>query len=224
MRGISAFIVEKDTPGFTIGKREDTMGIRTVPVNELEFKDCRIPASALLGGKEGGGFKQRHDDARPRAPRRRGSRRSASRRAPSNGRCATRWSAAVRPDRAVACRPSSSCSPTWPPRSRPRAARLPSAALIDSGAKNINKIAAMGKVFATDTAMKVATDAVQLFGGYGFCKDYPIEKYMRDAKITQIYEGTNQVQRLVIGRAITNEYSKIDEMLDVKVEHFPDAD
>jgi alkylation response protein AidB-like acyl-CoA dehydrogenase len=82
----------------------------------------------------------------------------------------------------------------------------------------------MAKLFATDTAMWVTTDAVQLFGGYGFMRDYPIEKYMRDAKITQIYEGTNQVQRLVIGRAITNEYSKIDEMLDVKVEHFPDAD
>ena len=61
----------------------------------------------------------------------------------------------------------------------------------------------MAKVFATDTAMKVTTDAVQLFGGYGYCRDYPIEKYMRDAKITQIYEGTNQMQRLVIGRALT---------------------
>ena len=77
-----------------------------------------------------------------------------------------------------------------------------SARVIDSGAKNINKIAAMGKVFATDTAMKVTTDAVQLFGGYGYCRNYPIEKYMRDAKITQIYEGTSEIQKIVISRAI----------------------
>jgi len=82
----------------------------------------------------------------------------------------------------------------------------------------------MGKVFATDTAMKVTTDAVQLFGGYGFCKDYPIEKYMRDAKITQIYEGTNQVQRLVIGRALTRELKELTDHLDVVVEHFPEDD
>ena len=81
----------------------------------------------------------------------------------------------------------------------------------------------MRKVFATDVAMKVTTDAVQLFGGYGYCKDYPIEKYMRDAKITQIYEGTNQIQRLVIGRALTKEAGKTTGHLDVKVEHFPEV-
>ena len=80
----------------------------------------------------------------------------------------------------------------------------------------------MCKVFATDTAMKVTTDAVQIFGGYGFCRDYPIEKYMRDAKITQIYEGTNQVQRMVIGRALTRELGELTANLDVKVEHFAD--
>jgi butyryl-CoA dehydrogenase len=80
-----------------------------------------------------------------------------------------------------------------------------SARAIDAGAKNVSKLAAMGKVFATDVAMSVTTDAVQLFGGYGYCKDYPIEKYMRDAKITQIYEGTNQIQRLVIGRSLIKE-------------------
>jgi butyryl-CoA dehydrogenase len=76
---------------------------------------------------------------------------------------------------------------------------------VDAGVKDVSKISAMSKVFATDTAMKVATDAVQLFGGYGYCRDYPIEKYMRDAKITQIYEGTNQIQRMVIGRALIRE-------------------
>jgi alkylation response protein AidB-like acyl-CoA dehydrogenase len=83
-------------------------------------------------------------------------------------------------------------------------------------------MAAMGKVFATDTAMKVTTDAVQLFGGYGYCRDYPIEKYMRDAKITQIYEGTNQIQRVVIGRALTRESRELGDRLSVTVEHFPE--
>jgi butyryl-CoA dehydrogenase len=76
---------------------------------------------------------------------------------------------------------------------------------IDSGHKQISKLSAMCKLMATDTAMRVTTDAVQLFGGYGYCKDYPIEKYMRDAKITQIYEGTNQIQRLVIARNLLRE-------------------
>ena len=76
---------------------------------------------------------------------------------------------------------------------------------IDAGLPNTTKFAAMCKVFATDVAMKVTTEAVQLFGGYGYCKDYPIEKYMRDAKITQIYEGANQIQKLVIARNLIKE-------------------
>jgi butyryl-CoA dehydrogenase len=80
----------------------------------------------------------------------------------------------------------------------------------DSGVKNFSRIASMAKLFATDTAMKVATDCVQIFGGYGYMKDYPIEKFMRDAKITQIYEGTNQVQRIVIARSLLREYASGD--------------
>jgi butyryl-CoA dehydrogenase len=76
---------------------------------------------------------------------------------------------------------------------------------VDAGVKDVSKLSAMSKVFATDTAMAVSTDAVQLFGGYGYCRDYPIEKFMRDAKITQIYEGTNQIQRMVIGRSLIRE-------------------
>ena len=94
---------------------------------------------------------------------------------------------------------------------------------IDAGFSGVSKLAAMCKVFATDTAMRVTTDAVQLFGGYGYCQDYPIEKYMRDAKITQIYEGTNQIQRVVIGRALTREADQIAGHLSVKVEHFPEG-
>ena len=82
----------------------------------------------------------------------------------------------------------------------------------DIGAKDVTRIAAQAKLFATDVAMKVTTDAVQLFGGYGYMRDYPIEKYMRDAKITQIYEGTNQIQRVVIARAILKQVSSLEHL------------
>ncbi len=222
MRGISAFIVEKDTPGFTIGKREDTMGIRTVPVNELEFADCRVPPSQLLGTKEGVGFKNAMmtlDRARP------GVAAQALGLAQGAFEWALRYTSERRQFGQTVMSHQAIQFMLADMATQIEAARqlvYHSARVIDSGAKNVNKIAAMGKVFATDTAMRVTTDAVQLFGGYGYCKDYPIEKYMRDAKITQIYEGTNQVQRLVIGRALTRELKELTDHLDVVVEHFPE--
>ena len=224
MRGISAFILEKDTPGFTVGKREDTMGIRTVSVNELDFTDCRVPASQLLGDREGGGFKNTMmtlDRARP----------GVGAQAIGLAQGALEWALRYTSERRQFGQTVMSHQAVQfmlaDMATQVEAARqlvYAGARLIDSGAKNINKIAAMGKVFATDTAMKVTTDAVQLFGGYGYCKDYPIEKYMRDAKITQIYEGTNQIQRLVIGRALTRELKELTGHLDVTVEHFPEYD
>jgi len=224
MRGISAFIVEKDTPGFTVGKREDTMGIRTVPVNELEFNDCRVPPSQLMGEKENVGFKNAMmtlDRARP------GVAAQALGLAQGAFEWALRYTSERRQFGQTVMSHQAIQFMLADMATQIEAARqlvYHSARVIDSGAKNVNKIAAMGKVFATDTAMKVTTDAVQLFGGYGYCKDYPIEKYMRDAKITQIYEGTNQVQRLVIGRALTRELKELTDHLDVVVEHFPEAD
>ncbi len=222
MRGISAFIVEKDTPGFTVGKREDTMGIRTVPVNELEFADCRVPASQLMGHKENVGFKNAMmtlDRARPGvAAQALGLAQGAFEWAMRYTSERKQFGQTVMSHQAIQFMLADMATQI-------EAARqlvYHSARVIDSGATNVNKIAAMGKVFATDTAMKVTTDAVQLFGGYGYCKDYPIEKYMRDAKITQIYEGTNQVQRLVIGRALTRELKELTDHLDVVVEHFPE--
>jgi alkylation response protein AidB-like acyl-CoA dehydrogenase len=85
---------------------------------------------------------------------------------------------------------------------------------VDSGAPNVSKLSAMCKLFATDVAMEVTTNAVQIFGGYGYMRDYPIEKYMRDAKITQIYEGTNQVQRMVVARALVKEALSLKFLLD----------
>ena len=221
MRGISAFIVERDTPGFTVGKREDTMGIRTVSVNELDFENCRVPASQLLGDHEGGGFKNAMmtlDRARP------GVAAQALGLAQGAFEWALRYTSERRQFGQTVMSHQAVQFMLADMATQIEAARqlvYAGARVIDSGSKNVNKIAAMGKVFATDTAMKVTTDAVQLFGGYGYCRDYPIEKYMRDAKITQIYEGTNQVQRVVIGRALTREADQIGGHLSIKVEHFP---
>jgi butyryl-CoA dehydrogenase len=220
-RGASAFIVEKGTPGFEIGKREDTMGIRCVPVHELHFRDCRVPASALLGGKEGTGFANAMmtlDRARP----------GVASQAVGLAQGAFEWAVRYTSERQQFGQSVMSFQSTQFALAdmaiQIEAARQmvhTAARAIDAGVPNPSKLAAMCKVFATDTAMRVTTDAVQMFGGYGYCRDYPIEKYMRDAKITQIYEGTNQIQRVVIGRALTREVDQIAGHLSVKVEHFP---
>ncbi|MBI4914262.1 MAG: acyl-CoA dehydrogenase family protein [Acidobacteria bacterium] len=220
-RGASAFIVEKGTAGFEIGKREDTMGIRCVPVHELYFRDCRVPAAQLLGGKEGTGFANAMmtlDRARP----------GVASQAVGLAQGAFEWAVRYSSERQQFGQSVMSFQANQftlaDMATQIEAARqlvYTAARAIDAGVPNPSKLAAMCKVFATDTAMKVTTDAVQLFGGYGYCRDYPIEKYMRDAKITQIYEGTNQVQRVVIGRALTREADQIGGHLSVKVEHFP---
>jgi alkylation response protein AidB-like acyl-CoA dehydrogenase len=204
-RGISAFMVEKGTPGFTIGKKEDLMGIRCVPVHELEFENCRVPAENLLGGKEGHGFKHAMmtlDLARPGvAAQALGLAQGALDITIKYINEREQFGQKVSSFQAIQFMLADMATQI-------EAARqliYQCARACDQGVKNISKFAAMAKVFATDTAMSVTTNCVQLFGGYGFCRDYPIEKYMRDAKITQIYEGTNQIQRLVIGRALIKE-------------------
>lgn len=220
-RGISAFIVEKGTPGFEIGKREDTMGIRCVPVHELHFKNCRVPTANLLGGKEGIGFANAMmtlDRARP----------GVAAQAVGLAQGALEWAVRYTSERQQFGQSVMSFQAIGfmlaDMAIQVEAARqlvYTAARAIDAGLANVSKLAAMAKVMATDTAMRVTTDAVQLFGGYGYCRDYPIEKYMRDAKITQIYEGTNQIQRVVIARALTREVDQIAGHLQVKVEHFP---
>lgn len=204
-RGITAFIVEKGMEGFRIGKKEDLMGIRCVPVHELHFENCRVPAENLLGGKEGHGFKHAMmtlDLARPGvAAQAVGLAQGALDLAIKYVNEREQFGQKVSSFQAIQFMLADMATQI-------EAARqlvYQSARAADLGAKNTSKFAAMAKVFATDTAMMVTTNCVQLFGGYGYCRDYPIEKYMRDAKITQIYEGTNQVQRLVISRALIKE-------------------
>jgi butyryl-CoA dehydrogenase len=220
-RGASAFIVEKGAPGFEIGKREDTMGIRCVPVHELIFRDCHVPVSQLVGGKEGIGFANAMmtlDRARP----------GVASQAVGLAQGAFEWALRYTSERhqfgqTVLSFQASQFALADMAIQIEAARQLvyTAARAIDAGMSGVSKLAAMSKVFATDTAMRVTTDAVQMFGGYGYCRDYPIEKYMRDAKITQIYEGTNQIQRVVIGRALTRECDQIAGHLSVKVEHFP---
>jgi len=204
-RGVTGFIVERGTDGFEIGKREDLMGIRCVPVNETHFKNCRIPAANLLGGAEGRGFKHAMmtlDVARPFvAAQGVGIAQGALDLALEYTKNRQQFGQSIASFQGIQFMLADMATQVEAARQLVYAA----ARAVDAGVKDVSKISAMSKVFATDTAMKVATDAVQLFGGYGFCRDYPVEKYMRDAKITQIYEGTNQIQRMVIGRSLIRE-------------------
>ncbi|MFQ5527387.1 MAG: acyl-CoA dehydrogenase family protein [Thermoanaerobaculia bacterium] len=222
-RGISAIMVEKGTPGFEMGKREELMGIRCVPVHEIHFRNCRVPADNLLGN-EGQGFgnaMKTLDRARP----------GVAAQAVGLAQGALDWAIRYTSERQQFGQSVLSFQATQfkvaDLATEIEAARQmvwTSARAIDAGVGNVTKFAAMAKVFATDVAMKVTTEAVQMFGGYGYCRDYPIEKYMRDAKITQIYEGANEIQRLVIGRALTKEAGKATGHLDVKVEHFEEEE
>jgi alkylation response protein AidB-like acyl-CoA dehydrogenase len=212
-RRISGVIVEKGDPGFRIGRAEDKMGIRCVPVVEIHFRGCRIPAERILGGREGLGFKHAMmtlDCARP----------GVAAQAVGLAQGALEYATVYAMDRVQFGQPISSFQMVQQMladmSTKVEAARQlvhASARAIDAGGgDNVTKLAAQAKLFATDVAMQVTTDAVQLFGGYGYMRDYPVEKYMRDAKITQIYEGTNQVQRLVVARNLLKEAARLDHL------------
>lgn len=205
-RGASVLVVEKGTPGFSFGKKEDKMGIRASATRELIFEDCRVPAENLLG-REGTGFitaMKTFDASRPGVG------------AQALGIAQGALDLAV--DYAIGRRqfghPVSSfqglrfmLADMAMEVEAARALIYSVSRHIDSGSKlRPTMYSAMAKCFAGDMAMRVATDAVQVFGGYGYMRDYPIEKYMRDAKITQIYEGTNQIQRDEIGKILIGEH------------------
>ena len=196
-RGFSAFIVEKGTPGFTFGKKENKMGIRASVTRELIFEDCRIPAENLLS-REGMGFMvamKTLDRTRPGvAAQALGIAQGAFDEALKYSRERVQFGQAIFSFQAIQHMLADMAIQI----EAARCLVYQTCRHIDSGAKNISKESAMAKVFASDVAMKVTTDAVQIMGGYGYMKEYPVEKMMRDAKITQIYEGTNQIQRNVI--------------------------
>ena len=203
-RGTSAFIVEKGTPGFDFGKKENKMGIRASATRELIFQDCRVPAANLLG-KEGQGFliaMKTLDTSRPGvAAQALGIAAGALDEAVRYSRERRQFGKPISAFQGVQFMLADMATQV----EAARALVYQAARTIDSGDKDVSRISAMSKLFASDTAMKVATDAVQVFGGYGYMKEYPVEKMMRDAKITQIYEGTNQIQREVIALSLIKE-------------------
>jgi len=206
-RGASMFVVEEGDPGFSCGPKEKKMGIRASSTTELIFKDCRIPKDRLIG-RQGTGFitvMKTLDSSRPGiAALGLGIGQACIDEATTYAKQRIQFDKPIigfqaiqhiLADMAIQLEAS-------------RALVYAASKHIDAHPKDMSKVSSMCKVMATDMAMKVSTDAVQVMGGYGYMREYPVEKMMRDAKILQIYEGTNQVQRNVIGQELNKEYSR----------------
>ncbi len=199
--GISAFVVHKDDPGFVVGAKEHKMGIKGSPTTELYFEDCRIPGDRIIGDP-GTGFKTALatlDHTRP----------TIGAQAVGIAQGALDAAIAYVKERKQFGKPIADFQAVQfmlaDMAMKLEAARLmvyTAAARAERGEPNLGFISSASKCFASDVAMEVTTDAVQLFGGYGYTTDFPVERFMRDAKITQIYEGTNQIQRVVMSRAL----------------------
>ncbi len=200
-RGISAFVVEADREGFSVGKLEKKMGIRGSPTGQPIFDNVRVPAENLIG-EENQGFKV----AMGTLDR---SRLGVAAQAVGLAQGATDFAAAYAQERKQFGKPIAAFQGIQfklaDMESQTAAARellYRAASKVDAGEADMGKYSAMAKLIASDTAMRVTTEAVQVLGGYGYVSEYPVERMMRDAKITQIYEGTNEIQRLVIARTM----------------------
>ncbi|MFA6141714.1 MAG: acyl-CoA dehydrogenase family protein [Candidatus Omnitrophota bacterium] len=203
-RGASALIVEKGTKGMDFGKKEKKLGIRASATREVIFTDCRIPKANLIS-KEGMGFivaMKTFDSSRPGvAAQALGIAQGAFDHAVEYSRKRVQFGQPISSFQAIQHMLANMATEI----EAARALVYATARMVDSGAKSVAKESAMAKLFASDVAMKVTVDAIQIFGGYGYMREYPVEKYMRDAKITQIYEGTNQIQRNVIAANVIKE-------------------
>jgi alkylation response protein AidB-like acyl-CoA dehydrogenase len=201
--GISAFVVEADAPGFQVGRIEPKMGIKGSTTGEVFFNDCRIPADNLLG-EEGEGFKiamRILDRSRPGiAAQALGIAQGATDYALEYAKSRETMGKPIAEHQLIAAKLAdmeTKCEAA-------RGLLYRCGQLIDEGA-DVTKISAQSKLYCSDVAMEVTTDAVQVLGGYGYISEYPVERMMRDAKITQLYEGTNEIQRLVIAREMVKE-------------------
>ncbi|RLA95138.1 MAG: acyl-CoA dehydrogenase [Deltaproteobacteria bacterium] len=207
-RGISGFIVEKDTPGFSFGKKEKKMGIRASATRELIFEDCWVPEENLLGGREGIGLiaiLRTFDMTRPGIGAQAvGLAQGAFEVALQYARQRVQFGQKIISFQAVQHMLADMATQI----EAARALVYSVARYIDSRPRDFSKEAAMAKLFPSDIAMKVTEDAVQILGGYGYMRDFPVEKMMRDAKILQIYEGTNQIQRNNIALELIKESAR----------------
>ena len=206
-RGASAFVVEKGTPGFTFGKKENKLGIRASSTRELIFDNCRIPKKNLIA-KEGMGFivaMKTLDQSRTGVGAQGlGVAQGAFEEAVKFARQRHQFGHPIISFQAIQHMLADMAMQIEAARSLVYSV----ARYVDSGSKDISKESAMAKTYATDVGMRVTIDAMQVMGGAGYMKEYPVEKMMRDAKILQIYEGTNQIQRNVIGQALIKEAAK----------------
>lgn len=199
-KGISAFIVEKDTPGFEIGKREKKMGLHGSSTVFLTFENCRVPASQLLG-EEGEGYKIALSNLNIGrigiGAQALGIAEAALSAAVEYAKEREQFGKPISHNQGISFKLADMATAV-------EASRLLiyNAASLYAAGENCIKEASMAKKFASQTAVDVSIEAVQVFGGYGYTKDYPVERYMRDAKITQIYEGTTEIQNLVISRQL----------------------
>ncbi|WP_142827112.1 acyl-CoA dehydrogenase [Planococcus soli] len=200
-KGTTAFIIEKDFEGFSVGKKERKLGIRSSPTTEIIFDNCRVPKENVLG-ELGQGFKiamQTLDGGRNGiAAQAVGIAQGALDASIDYAKEREQFGKPIMVNQGVSFKLADMATSI-------EASRLLTyqAAWLESNKLSYSKESAMAKLMAGDTAMKVTVEAVQVFGGYGYTKDYPVERFMRDAKITQIYEGTQEVQRLVISRMVT---------------------
>jgi alkylation response protein AidB-like acyl-CoA dehydrogenase len=208
--GISAFVVEADAPGFEVARLEPKMGIKGSTTGELVFEECRIPADNLLG-EEGEGFKiamRILDRSRPGiAAQGLGIAQGATDYALEYAKTRETMGKPIAQHQLVAAMLAD--METKCEAARGLLYKFGQAADEGVEGPELTKLSAMAKLFCTDVAMEVTTDAVQVLGGYGYISEYPLERMMRDAKITQIYEGTNQIQRLVIAREMLKEERKL---------------
>ena len=206
-RGASAFIVEKGTKGMEFGQKEKKLGIRASATREVIFTDCKVPKENLIS-KEGMGFivaMKTFDSSRPGvAAQAVGIAQGAFDHAVEYARKRVQFGQPISSFQAIQHMLANMATEI----EAARALVYATARMVDSGLRDVAKESAMCKLYAGDMAMRVTTDAVQILGGYGYMREYPVEKYMRDAKITQIYEGTNQIQRNVIALHVIKESLK----------------
>src|SRR5690242_11614966 len=199
-RGISAFIITPDLPGYTVGKKEDKMGLRASPTVQLHFADMRVPGDRLLG-QTGSGFiyaMQSLDNGRLGiAAQAIGIAEAALRHAAAYAAERKQFGKPIKEFQAIQFKLADMAMRVAASR-----ALLHAAATAKDRGEHITQFSSMAKLLASETAMWVTTQAVQIFGGYGYVKDYPVERLFRDAKVTEIYEGTSEIQRIVIAREL----------------------
>lgn len=209
-KGQTAFIVEDGTPGLSFGKKEDKMGIRSCPTTEVILEDCEVPEENIIGGYGRGFYLALGTFDHSRigiAAQALGIAQGALDEALAYSETRIQFGKPINQLQAIQFKLADMATQLEAARCLTYHACL----CADRGSKSLSKAAAMAKMFASDTAMKVTVEAVQILGGYGYMREYPVEKFMRDAKITQIYEGTNEIQRIVIAGALVKEYKKKGE-------------